>query len=91
MGELCRKSGIPSEQCKKLQTEFIHGGMFTQLSETRDTEDGQDQHVYALSFNGRSQLLAQEMNSQTKMIGFLTAAMIGLVAAQLIVAKQQAL
>jgi hypothetical protein len=89
LGELCQKSKVDKNLCKKLRTEFIHSGVFSQLNETRDDSEGEQQRVYTLSFSGRSQLLAQEMNSQTKMIGFLTAVMIGLVFAQVIIAQQQ--
>ena len=89
LGELCEKSGINKDQCKKLRTEFIKGGIFSELSEVRDDNWGTEQHVYTLSFNGNSQLLAHKMLSLTDALYILTLILVGGLIVQIWIAKQQ--
>jgi len=76
LGELCQKSGVEKNLCKKLRGEFISSGIFTELGDTRDDMWGTDQHVYTISFNGKSQLLSHRMTDLTSAIVALTVIML---------------
>ena len=65
LGELERGAGIPRDQVRRLNTEFIHGRIFTQVGR-RDTEDGEEQLVFVLSFEGKSKLIFHESTVESR-------------------------
>lgn len=88
-GELADNTKLTNEECRRFRTELLRGEVLIRLDETRDDSWGSSQAIYVLSFNGRSQVLADQTCELTGSIHTLTFLMVILVMIQVFLAVQQ--
>jgi len=89
LGELCSGANVDNEECKAMRAEFVHSGIFRELNQSRTDDQGAEQNVYVLSFEGKSQLLAYRMHSLTDTLSFLTFLLLVGLIVQIVIAKKQ--